>query len=304
MLLTWVRDRRCSLFLLFRALTCVCAPRVTGLIANIGVSNCDAAQVRRAVAAAHRRGRRIVVNQILFNLLDYNSSALREVERTCKELGVTIMGYGPLVRACASRASVSAGAGLTVHMRAQGQGLLTDKLTPERMPKIRMTRMTGVTWETLQNVRGVLHKLAKAHGKTMAQVAVNWTVSKGHIALVGCKTLDHVTEAVGGVKGWRLTTEEVAALDEAALSRSTLEKPKWRRGFFMSLLSFLVFVYYVERWFWFPSTRYLGVQDGAAADDASLDPHGAAIRAKQTKNVKRRRYGQWQRSRRRACSMA
>jgi len=83
-----------------------CDAADAGLIENIGVSNCDAGQVRRACAVAQQRGRRIVVNQVLFCLLDYGSAKLQEMERTCRELGVTIMGYGPLVREADARSAV------------------------------------------------------------------------------------------------------------------------------------------------------------------------------------------------------
>jgi len=75
----------------------LCDAMDAGLVQNIGVSNCDASQVRRACAAAKRRGHSVAVNQVLFCLLDYASPKLQHMERVCREEGVTIMGYGPLV---------------------------------------------------------------------------------------------------------------------------------------------------------------------------------------------------------------
>ena len=177
----------------------------------------------------------------------------------------------------------------------QGQGLLTDNLTPERVPSIRMTRMTGVTWDTLQPLRRCIAAIAGKHGKTMAQVAINWSISKGHVALVGCKTVAHV-EAAAGALGWRLSAAEVSELDAAAMDRSTLEKPRWRRGFFMGLLSVLVFAYYVERWFWFPNLLHVGrvVPPAHSDGDTTRGPVAAPLEQRLYREavaaVKRRRW--------------
>eukprot|EP00899_Mesostigma_viride_P022553 jgi/Mesvir1/3482/Mv11973-RA.1 len=196
-----------------------------GLIDAIGLSNCGADQVRRAVRVASARGQRISSNQIMLNLLCYNSRKLRETEAACREAGVTIVAFCPV-----------------------GQGLLTDTLTRERFDdgSIRAIRITGMTWDELQPLRARLRQVADAHGKTMAQVALNWTIAHGHIPLVGCKNKAHVAEAAGCL-GWEMTPEELKSLDALAMDRSTLEKPRWRRGFFLVLISTLILAYRLER---------------------------------------------------------
>ena len=66
------------------------------LLKSLGVSKFSAEQVRRAQRAAERLGTRIAANQILFNLLDYNAQPLQQTVRTCRELGIAVVGYGPL----------------------------------------------------------------------------------------------------------------------------------------------------------------------------------------------------------------
>jgi len=149
-----------------------------------------------------------------------------------------------------------------------------------------MTRMTRVTWETLQPLRAVISRIARARGKTMAQVAMNWTMSKGHVVLVGCKTVAHI-EAAAGAVSWRLEPNEVAELDAVALDRSTLEKPRCRRGFFMGLLSVLVCCYYVERRCCCPSTRHEGrlEERQAAAPYSSRTDLEKRLRTRHRKTV-------------------
>ena len=48
-----------------------------------------------------------------------------------------------------------------------------------------------------------------------AQVAINWTICKGAVPIPGCRDAA-MAEANAGAMGWRLTDEEVGALEAAA----------------------------------------------------------------------------------------
>jgi diketogulonate reductase-like aldo/keto reductase len=52
-------------------------------------------------------------------------------------------------------------------------------------------------------------------GKSHTQVALNWVVCKGALAIPGAKNAAQVQENAGGL-GWKLTEEELAKLDEAS----------------------------------------------------------------------------------------
>jgi pyridoxine 4-dehydrogenase len=182
-----------------------------GLLIALGLSNCNAGEVRRAHRAGVQFGVPVIVNQVMYNLLDYNSAELREMERACTDLGITIIAYSPI-----------------------GQGLLTDGLTPQRFERNRPARMTGLTWDSLSELRACLAAIAAQRGKTMAQVALNWCVRHGTVPLVGCRSLAQARDSLGAL-GWALSPEEVAALDGSALRRSTLESPRWRRALFVGL---------------------------------------------------------------------
>jgi hypothetical protein len=49
-------------------------------------------------------------------------------------------------------------------------------------------------------------------GKTLGQVAINWTMCKGAVPIPGAKNAKQVEEAAGAL-GWRLTDAQVAELD-------------------------------------------------------------------------------------------
>lgn len=61
-----------------------------------------------------------------------------------------------------------------------------------------------------------LKEVGQSHGgKTSNQVALNWVLCKGGLAIPGAKNAGQARENAGA-SGWRLTPAEVAALDEAS----------------------------------------------------------------------------------------
>ncbi|CAB9504954.1 Uncharacterized oxidoreductase At1g06690, chloroplastic [Seminavis robusta] len=202
-----------------------------GLIDAMGLSNCNADQVRRAVAAGKQFGVDIVVNQVHYSLLDYQSENLQEMERTCQELGVAIVGFSAI-----------------------GQGLLTDTLTPESWETNRPAKMLRLKYNDIQPLRAALKRISQeypvdnndntqhqqAH-KSMAQVAINWCICHGVVPLVGCRSQKQAQDSIGAL-GWRLTDAHIRELDQLALGRSTLDSPGWRRMIFVTLFGIVMTV--------------------------------------------------------------
>lgn len=182
-----------------------------GLIGAMGLSNCNANQVRCAVAAGKHYGVDVVFNQVHYSLLDYNSDNLQEMQRVCQELNVAIVGFSAI-----------------------GQGLLTDGLTPETFPSIRPAKMLRLKYDDLTPLRTKLLSLSQVYGKSMAQIAINWCMCHGVVPLVGCRSQKQAKDSIGAL-GWNLKEEDVLELDKVALAKSTLDSPKWRRMIFVTL---------------------------------------------------------------------
>jgi aryl-alcohol dehydrogenase-like predicted oxidoreductase len=195
-----------------------------GLIQEIGISNCNASLVRRAEAVAQRNGLHIACNQIMLNLLVWQSEQHQETVRTCHELGITIVAYSPI-----------------------GQGLLTDKLTPEKFETIRAVKMTGVKYDDLKPLRSQIQMLCEKYRCTMAQVAINWVRGHGAIPLIGCRSVDQVKDATDSEK-FRLTQDEMATLDQLSLGLSLFDRPLYRRSLFVVFISILQLAYSTEHW--------------------------------------------------------
>jgi aryl-alcohol dehydrogenase-like predicted oxidoreductase len=188
-----------------------------GLMKFLGLSNCSADEVRRAWLAGKKYGVDVILNQVHFSLLDYNSAALKEMQSTCNEYGVTIVAYNSL-----------------------GQGLLTDTLTEERIAGNKPAMMMRIQWSDLVPLRSALQRIANAQSEktkkniSMAQVALNWCRAHNTIPLVGCRSKQQAADTLSALD-WSLTCEQVEKLDSLALSRCTLDSPRWRRKLFVVL---------------------------------------------------------------------
>jgi len=164
-----------------------------GLARAVGVSNYNEEQMRRTHLALSKRSIPLASNQVEYSLLN------RKVEtngllQACQELGVTLIAYSPIAK-----------------------GILTGKYTPEKTPP----GMRGYNYNKnrlakVQPLIRLMRETGQAHGgKSPAQVALNWLMCKGAVPIPGAKNARQVQENAGAL-GWRLTDEEVAALDEAS----------------------------------------------------------------------------------------
>jgi aryl-alcohol dehydrogenase-like predicted oxidoreductase len=164
-----------------------------GLARYGGVSNYNVEQTRLAHAILGARGIPLASNQVSYSLLNrgIEHSGLLDA---CRELGVTVIAYSPLA-----------------------QGLLTGKYTPENPPPgMRSRRYNRDLLAQIRPLVDLLREIGQAHGsKTPAQVALNWAICKGTLPIPGAKNARQAQDNAGAL-GWRLTTDEVAALDAEA----------------------------------------------------------------------------------------
>jgi len=163
-----------------------------GLVRAVGVSNYSVDQTRRAQAALAKRGVALTCNQVEFSLLKRGPERNGLLE-LCHQLGVTLIAYRPVA-----------------------SGLLAGKYTLEIPPS--GLRGMSVSHQDLINIQPIIQLLIqhgeKHGGKTPAQVAINWVMSKGALPIPGATQVKHIQENAGAL-GWSLNESEVAALDEA-----------------------------------------------------------------------------------------
>ncbi len=163
-----------------------------GLTRTVGVSNYNQSQMLRAYSALARKEVPLASNQVSYSLLN------RAIEKDgllarCKELGVRLIAYSPIEK-----------------------GLLTGKYSVENPPPGIRGQRYGSLLPKIGPLLKLMTELGQEHGgKSKAQVALNWCISKGTLPIPGAKNAKQAEENAGAV-GWKLTEEEVAKLDEAS----------------------------------------------------------------------------------------
>lgn len=166
-----------------------------GRIGAVGVSNYSASQMREAHAYLAEQGVPLAVNQVQYSLLNRKIET-SGVMATAKELGVTILAYSPLA-----------------------QGLLTGKYTPEADLKPAGARRISPSFsqDNLTKLSPLLQALTEIgahHGRTPAQVALNWLVAQGNVLPIpGAKNARQAAQNAGAL-GWQLTTQEIDQLGQ------------------------------------------------------------------------------------------
>eukprot|EP00752_Nemacystus_decipiens_P011128 g9888.t1 len=162
-----------------------------GLVKAVGVSNYGPDAVKEAHAALKARGVQLGSNQIQFSLANRKPETSGMLE-LCQNLDVRVLAYSPLA-----------------------QGLLTGKYSKDFVPSGPRARLFKKKLPKVEPLVAKLKEIGAPRDKTPAQVSLNWCISKGTIPIPGAKNIRQADENCGAL-GWRLSEEEVAALDSAA----------------------------------------------------------------------------------------
>jgi aryl-alcohol dehydrogenase-like predicted oxidoreductase len=128
-----------------------------GKIRSIGVSNFSAEQMRKSHAFLEQKGLPLASNQVNYSLLNRKIERTRVLD-TAKELGITIISWGPLQ-----------------------SGLLTGKYHkhPELLKNVPWVRRRIIK-SKLDESQGLITELdniAKEHETTISQIALSWLVN-------------------------------------------------------------------------------------------------------------------------------
>jgi aryl-alcohol dehydrogenase-like predicted oxidoreductase len=163
-----------------------------GKVRHLGLSEASPATIRRA-HAVHP----IVALQTEYSLWSRDPEG--ELLDTCRELGMAFVAYSPL-----------------------GRGFLTgryrsiDDLAADDWRR-NNPRFQGDNFQKNLNLVGKVEQLAKAKGRTPAQLALAWLLSRGEdiIPIPGSTRIERVTENVGATSV-KLSADDIRSLDALA----------------------------------------------------------------------------------------
>ncbi|PLR28877.1 aldo/keto reductase [Caulobacter zeae] len=187
-----------------------------GKVLYVGASNFAGWELMKSLAAADHHGwPRYVAHQAYYSLAgrDYEW----ELMPLAADQGVGAMVWSPL-----------------------GWGRLTGKIRRgQPLPETSRLHQTAdagppVDDERLYRIVDALDAIAAETGKTVPQIAINWLLARPTVSsvIIGARTEEQLRQNLGAV-GWRLTPEQVAALDAAsAVTPAYPYYPYWREGGF------------------------------------------------------------------------
>jgi aryl-alcohol dehydrogenase-like predicted oxidoreductase/enamine deaminase RidA (YjgF/YER057c/UK114 family) len=172
--------------------------RKEGLIAELGVTNFDAAHLNLALSD----GVPILTNQVSFSLIDRRAAG--DLAAVCERHGAWLLGYGTL-----------------------NGGFLSDKWLGKPEPeditdwsKMKYHRFiqTAGGWEAFQGVLRAAAGVARKHGVSMSNVATRWVLEQARVAgvIIGARLGEAVHTADNlRLFSFALDEEDRAALDAA-----------------------------------------------------------------------------------------
>ena len=183
-----------------------------GKIRYIGCSNFSGWHIMKSLAASERHGlARYVAHQAYYSLL--NREYEWELMPLALDQGVGAVVWSPL------------GWGRLGGKLRRGQPLpaesrLHNPLVIERGPQ--------VPNEHVFRIVDAIDAIAKATGKSNAQIALNWLLQRPSVStlVIGARNEEQLRQNLGAV-GWQLTKDQIAQLDAA--SAVPLTYPYWHQ---------------------------------------------------------------------------
>lgn len=168
-----------------------------GQACAIGASNCTVEQLAEFSQVCP-----LSAVQPHYNMLQ------REIERDLlpwrRERSISVVVYWPLLK-----------------------GLLAGKLARDHVfqpgdGRAKYAMFQGSEWHKNQDLIDRLRPIAAQAGVTVAQLVINWTINQPGItsALCGAKRPAQIIDNAGGA-GWKLTEDQMAAIDAALAERGT-----------------------------------------------------------------------------------
>ena len=172
--------------------------RQEGLIAELGVTNFDAAHLNLALSD----GVPILTNQVSFSLLDRRAAG--DLAEVCERHGAWLLGYGTL-----------------------NGGFLSDKWLDQPDPqdisdwsKMKYHRFidTAGGWDAFQTVLSAASEIAQKHGVSISNVATRWVLEQRRVAgvIIGARLgeAEHTADNLR-LFSFSLDDEDRASLDAA-----------------------------------------------------------------------------------------
>ncbi|KAM7217195.1 aldo-keto reductase [Rhypophila decipiens] len=148
-----------------------------GLTRAVGVANYDPDDLLKMQEELGKYNIPLATNQCEYSILRRRPEIHGNLT-ICKEKGIVFQGYSSL-----------------------GQGRLTGKYTQEHPPPPKTYRFSSYDMGDIRQTVDTVKEVALKRGKEMASVALNWSVYKRAVPVVGIRNLEQARQAVDALGG-------------------------------------------------------------------------------------------------------
>jgi len=174
----------------------------TGKALYVGISNYRPKEARLAIKILRQMGTPCLIHQPNYNMFDrWVEEGLLDV---LTEESVGCIVFSPLAQGILTNRYLE---GIPADSRVGRSGvfLSAEDLTEQRMAKVQK-----------------LNEIAKAHGLTMAQLAINWTLRRPEVtsALIGASKPQQITEIVQGTMKLEFSKDELLEIESVLSNQS------------------------------------------------------------------------------------
>ncbi|MDR1262359.1 MAG: aldo/keto reductase [Oscillospiraceae bacterium] len=193
-----------------------------GKVRSVGVCNFNEIQIREAHSALAKHGIPLASAMVGYNLLR-RWPETNGTFAACKELRVSVIPYAPLAegvltgkyRAKGKRVPLSYKAALYFgHL-----DITKDRQDSKSLIQRILSKPLELDGKRLEPLFLAMDAIAAAHGKTLAQVAINWLLTNEDVNVIpipGMKNIRQVNDNLGALS-WKLTKEERNRIDIAEM---------------------------------------------------------------------------------------
>lgn len=178
-----------------------------GRIKNVGVSNHNLAQIKRADEILSASGFSVAAVQNHYSLL-YRSSEHAGILDYCRENDITFFAYMVLEQgALSGRYNVS-----NPMPAGSGRADTYNKVLPQ-----------------LEKLTRAMQEMASQRNVSIAQIAIAWATTKGTVPIVGATKTHHIDDAAGA-SSVNLTESEIILLERLAQETGVDTRGSWEES--------------------------------------------------------------------------
>jgi pyridoxine 4-dehydrogenase len=184
-----------------------------GLVKEVGVCNYGPTLVAQCQEALAKRGVPLASNQISYSLMGRHNGAQETLDK-CNEMGVKVLACYPFAMGLLTGKYSKDTLGNQANGAADNSLTQFKKTSLEVKDLERYAKGDGIAVPEggIGPLLNMMTTIAEQRQKSIAQVALNYIISKGAIPIPGCRTVAQLEDNVGAM-GWRLSETEIQMLE-------------------------------------------------------------------------------------------